>query len=592
MPATSPHASLRPRLRRLETIRTELQNERSSWESHWSELADYLQPRRYRVETSDHNKGNKRNNNILDNAGTLALRTAEAGMLQGITSPARPWLRLVVANPMMADRNDVQVWTSEYTKRMLGTLQRTNFYQEAPVVYGDMLTFATGCMFADLDEEYVLLFRSFPLGSYWLGTDEKNRVRVFYREFRLTVRQMVEKFGRMAEDSQVILNPENFSGHVQKLWKDGQLDTPLDVGHIIAPNERWDPNKADPKFKRYKSLYWERGTPSTGVENYMHFEEDRFLRESGYDIFPVLAPRWKVVGEDVYGWDSPGMQMLGDVKQLQLGEKRRMQAIEKAGNPPLNASPELHRSKISVLPGHITYSGDRAGRPGVAPVYTVDPRIQEMEIMQAQKRAQISRTAYEDLFLMLAQSDRRQITAREVEERHEEKLMALGGVLERLNWDFLDPLVEILDHAMHRAGLVPEPPEDLRGERIDVEYISILHAAQKLADLAPMERFTSFVGQTIQLTQDQAIMDVVDWDRLNKSYATAVAVDPSVVRPDEEIQAIRAARAEAEAAALQQQQTAQAAQAVRDLSESSMEGDTALSQLQAQSQAGALTPPI
>jgi len=49
----------------------------------------------------------------------------------------------------------------------------------------------------------------------------------------------------------------------------------------------------------------------------------------------------------------------------------------------------------------------------------------------------IERSFYVDLFLMLANSDRRQITAREIEERHEEKMLMLGPVLQRLNDELL-----------------------------------------------------------------------------------------------------------------------------------------------------------
>ena len=59
------------------------------------------------------------------------------------------------------------------------------------------------------------------------------------------------------------------------------------------------------------------------------------------------------------------------------------------------------------------------------------------------KENRIQRAFYEDLFLMLANSDRRQITAREIAERHEEKLLMLGPVLERIHGELLDPLIDV-----------------------------------------------------------------------------------------------------------------------------------------------------
>lgn len=63
-----------------------------------------------------------------------------------------------------------------------------------------------------------------------------------------------------------------------------------------------------------------------------------------------------------------------------------------------------------------------------------------MDIREIQERIKIA--MYENLFLMISQSDRREITAREIDERHEEKLLQLGPVLERLNDEVLDNLID------------------------------------------------------------------------------------------------------------------------------------------------------
>ena len=55
----------------------------------------------------------------------------------------------------------------------------------------------------------------------------------------------------------------------------------------------------------------------------------------------------------------------------------------------------------------------------------------------------MTRAFFADLFLMLARTDNVQpITAAEVAARQEEKLIALGPVLERTNDELLDPMVD------------------------------------------------------------------------------------------------------------------------------------------------------
>ena len=68
----------------------------------------------------------------------------------------------------------------------------------------------------------------------------------------------------------------------------------------------------------------------------------------------------------------------------------------------------------------------------------------------------IKEAFYANLFLMMAESDRREITAREIDERREEKMLMLGPVLERLHDELLQPLVARVFRIMTRnGGLIP-----------------------------------------------------------------------------------------------------------------------------------------
>jgi hypothetical protein len=319
-------------------------------------------------------------------------------------------------------------------------------------------------------------------------------------------------------------------------------------------------------------------------------EQAKMLRESGYDYFPVLAPRWEVSGEDVYGTSCPGMETLGDIRQLQLGEKRGAQAIEKMVNPPMVAPTALKTVRTSLLPGDITYSDEREGQKGFRPAHEVNPRIQELEMKQDQVRNRIRRAFFEDLFLMLASSDRRQITAREVEERHEEKLLALGPVLEQLNQDLLDPLIDITFDIMLKQGLLPPAPQELEGVPLKVEYVSIMAQAQKLVGVSGLERFAGFVGNLVSQTGNPALLDKVDTDQLIDVYADQISVPSEVVRSDEDVAAMRQERAQAQQAQAQAATINEVAGAANKLAGASLEEDNALKRLLDQSQAGQLAP--
>lgn len=573
------------RRRFYEILRQELKNERSSFESHWRDLSDHILPRRSRFFVEDVNRGDRRTRKIIDSTATLAVRTLAAGMMGGVTSPARPWFRLAVPDQELAENSAVKRWLSEVTRRMTTVFLRSNLYNSLPILYKEMGTFATSAVFIEEDFDQVLRTFPQPIGSYYIANNDKLKIDAFMREFRMTVRQLVSKFA--IRDDAGNIDWSTFSTHVRNQWENGQRETWIDVVHVVAPNPQHDPNRMESRFKRFASVYYERGSELLRTTPEI---EDRFLSERGYDNFPVLVGRWETTGEDVYGTDCPGMTSLGDIKQLQHGEKRGMQAVDKMVNPPMKGPSSLRSLKASLLPGDITYIDERDGMGGFRPIHEVEPRIQELEAKQAQIRGRIRRAFFEDLFLMLATSDRREITATEVEERHEEKLLALGSVLEQLNQDVLDPLIDITFEFMLRQGLIPDPPPELAGSDLKVEYISIMAQAQKLAGLAGIERFSLFAAQIAQL--NPSVLDKVDLDQLIDEYGEITGVPPTIILSDEEASQIRVARAQAQAQAQAAEELKGASDAAQKLSKSDLSGDNLLTRLLTAAQAGSPTPEL
>jgi len=531
---------------RYELLRGQLSLERSSFISHWKDLNDYILPRRGRFFVTDVNRGDRRSQHIIDSTATFAARTLQAGMMSGVTSPARRWFRLTTPDPELAEQQDIKVWLDQVGQRMDTIFLRSNLYNALPIIYGDLGVFGTAAMGVLEDDETLIRCYPYPIGSYSIATDARGQVRVFFREFRMTVRQVVEQFGE-----------DRITRATAAKWKNAQYETWVDVCHVISPNQDYDSRKLSSQYKAFASCYYEKGT-----------SEDLYLEESGFDEFPVLVPRWEVTGEDTWATNCPGMTALGDIKQLQLGERRGMQAIEKMVSPPMNAPSAMRTAKASILSGDINYLDVRDGMQGFQPVYQIDPKINELEMKQQQVRLRVQRAFFEDLFLMLAQSDRREITAREIDERHEEKLLALGPVLEQLNQDLLDPLIDRTFNIMVRKGLIPEPPQALEGVPLKVEYISIMAQAQKMVGLAGLERFAGFVGQ--MATIDPTVLDKVNRDEMVQDYGEMTGVPPKVIVSDDDVAQVRQARA----AAAQKQKDAEALSASADAAHKLSQADT------------------
>lgn len=562
----------------LDLIKSSLENERTSFESHWRDLSDFILPRRSRFSISDVNKGDRRNQKIIDSTATLAARTLRSGIMSGVTSPARPWFRLTTQDPDLAEWGPVKQWLHLVQQRITASYLKSNLYNILPTVYGDLGVFGTAAM--SVEEVFngdVIHAKSFPIGSYWVAKDEFGRINTFVREFRMTVAQLLETFGEKKNGE---FDWSNFSTYVRGQYDQGNLQTWIDVTHFVMPNMEYDQKNPIAKFKKFTSCYFESGT------GYDSKQDDKYLRESGYDYFPILVPRWETTAEDVYGTNCPGMEALGDIKQLQNGEKRIMEAVDKMIRPPMKGPTSMKGQAASIISGDITYI-DNVNGQGFEPVYEVNFRIQEMEMKQSQVRSRIQRSFYEDLFLMLSNLDRRQITAREIEERHEEKLLALGPVLEQINQDLLDPLTDIAFNIHLRQRLLPPPPPELQGMELKVEYISVMAQAQKMLGVSSVERFTQFVGGLAQV--DQGVLRKIKADQIVDVYGEMLSVPPSIVRTDEEVQQIIQAEQAQQAQQMQMQQQMQAVDMAKKLSETKInQQDAALDELIRQAQSGGI----
>jgi hypothetical protein len=550
-----------PEKQRILTRWATLKQERSPWVAVWKQQADYILPRRFRDQTSQRNKP-ATNEKLINNTPTQAARTLAAGFVSGLVSPARPWFRLAVPNYGGRASASVRRWLVDVEDILKEVLIRSNVYNGLASVFGDLGVFSTAAMVVEEDAKEVIRSYVLPLGSFCLATSARGQVDTMMREVTMTVAQTVEQFGLDA-----------CSRQTRDLWKRHQYDAVVEVMHVIEPNPGFIPGRLGSQHMAWRSVWFELRSDST---------DSQFLRVSGYHEFPVMAPRWNVTGTDTYG-TGPGFDALGDAKALQLLEKRKAMVVDRISNPPMVAPSALKAGRVSLLPGDVTYLDRVAGSQGFEPVLNIHPAaIGAVDQAVRQHEDRINRTFYVDLWLALTMDDRNQrATAREVAERHEEKLLTLGPVLERLHDELLDKLLERVFFICLRRGLLPKPPAELEGQSIRVEYVSIMAAAQRLLGVSAVERLASFVGSLAAAKPD--ILDKLNADELVAQYADMLGTHPSLLFSQEEVDAVRQAKAKAVADAQQAQQAAQAgpdmAKSAELLSKTDVNGTSALNRL-------------
>ncbi|MEV8798765.1 portal protein [Klebsiella pneumoniae] len=539
----------------LQKQQAQLTNDRSSFDPHWRELSDFINPRGSRFLVTDVNRDDRRNTKIVDPTATLAARTLSSGMMSGITSPARPWFKLATPDPDMMDYGPVKLWLEVVQRRMNEVFNKSNIYQSLPLLYASLGNYSTGAMAVLEDDSDVIRTMMFPIGSYYMAKSARGSVDTCFRKFSMTVRQLVMEFG---------LN--NVSDSVKGMWDSGNYESWIEVIHAVYPNIDRDTAKLNSKNKPVKSVYYEVGGDS-----------DKLLRESGFDEFPIMAPRWEVNGEDVYGSSCPGMIALGQVKALQLEQKRKSQLIDKATNPPMVGPSSLRNQRVSLLPGDITYIDQVTGQDGLKPAYLVNPNTADL-LADIQDTRQIINSAYfVDLFMMLQNINTRSMPVEAVIEMKEEKLLMLGPVLERLNDECLNPLIDRTFSIMARKNLLPPPPDVLQGMPLRIEYISVMAQAQKSIGLSSLSSTVGFIGQLAQAKPEA--LDKLNVDQAIDAFAEMSGVSPTVIVPQEQVEQVREQRAQQQQ---QQQMVAMgmaAAQGAKTLSEAQTEDPSVLTAL-------------
>jgi hypothetical protein len=540
-----------PKRDKLYTRWGQLKSERASWWSHWKDISDNLLPRSGRFFIQDRDKGWRRHNNIYDSTGTKALRVLAAGMMSGMTSPARPWFRLGTSDPELAKSAAVKIWLDQVTRTMLEIFQKSNTYRAFHQMYEELGAFGTAASIVLPDFSKVIHHYPLTTGEYCIATDYQGRVNTLYREFQKTVHELVAEFGY-----------DTVSPTVRGMYDRGNLDQWITIVHAIEPRTDRDPRMLDSKNMPYSSLYFEVGG-----------KQDQFLRQSGFKEFPAIVPRWATAGGDIYG-NSPGMEALGDIKQLQHEQLRKAQGIDYKTKPPLQVPTSMKNRDIETLPGGISYVDVAGPNGGIQTAFEVNLDLSHLLADIQDVRGRIQGSFYADLFLMLANQTDSRMTATEVAERHEEKLLMLGPVLERLQNEMLDPFIEMVFTRMMEAGVVPPPPPELQGQDLNVEFVSMLAQAQRAVGTNSIDRFVNTLGQVATIKPD--VLDKMDSDRWADIYSDMLGVDPQLIVPSEQVALVRQARAEQQQKQQQMEQAQQSSVAVKNLAGADTSGQNAL----------------
>lgn len=530
-----------------------LKKEREPYMTQWIEISEHITPSRGRfLIGKNRNESRSRWNRIVDSSAVRAANILAAGLMSGMTDPSSQWFALTTGTPNLDEAQAVKVWLDQVQRIMEMAFTRTNTYQALHQGWRDVGTYGVMAMVIAEDDREV--FHCYPLsvGEYAIGVDDRGVPDTLYRRFTMTAAQLVARFGRSKLSADVLRN-----------FDAGQVDYEYKLIHAIEPRFDRQYGKRDSRNMPWRSVIIQIDSDGT---------KDGILEESGFNEFPCVVGRWGASASDVYSEESPGMVALGDVRQLQHEQKQKGNSIDYIVNPPLIMPTAARDNEDDFEPGGRIYLDAPAQKDAVQSAWQVQMDINALRQDIAEVQQRINQAFSVDMFLMLSGQQMGKMTATEVAERHEEKLMMLGPVLSRLNNEVLKPLIERTFSILYRAGQLPPAPPELAGVKLSIEYTSMLARSQRAIRANSLDQFLQRIGQVAQF--DPNVLAKIDSFRIVDEYADYLSVAPSVVVPTEQAQQKIEAQQQAQQQAQQAEQMQQAADAVSKLGRVPADGST------------------
>ena len=518
----------------------ELRGERTPWEGKWREYQSYVLPSRGRFLTSSSasevNTGSFRDvDKRVNSVASRSLSILASGIQSGLTSKARQWFLLTHPDPDISRYRPVREWYDTVQEILEGIYRRSNVYSSLLHTYVEMAGFGVGALLVRDHPDKVISCRSFTIGTYWLSTDQWFEVDGFYFIEYLTAHQLEQAYGREKLPQAVLSCLDNNKSETRFETVNAILKHPESYGLPVK-----DGYEAC-------SVHFLASNP----------DDDDFLRVSHYRTWPVMTPRWDAVDADVYGV-PPTEDIIGDVKMLQRMETDALKGIAKSVTPPMRVPPEMERRQLNLQPGGINVVSSM-NEHAVGPLLAVQPNVQQLQAKIDRIEEGIRDGLYTSLFLALLTQDNPQMTAREVAERHEEKLLMLGPVLERIHYELLDPLIARTFALAVEAGRIPPPPEGIDLGSTEIEYVSILSQAQKAVGVSRIEQSVAFLGNLVSVYPE--VRHALDPLKAYKEYNNMIGVRAGIFKTDEEYK-------QSVSAEQQQQQLAQGAEVAEPLANS------------------------
>jgi len=442
------------------------------------------------------------------NLFTRAARSSNQKMASGIFSYMTPknqkWFKITTGDRELDENDEVYKYFDSVRDTMLDLLARSNFTEISHETYLNFGSIGTVCSQVEWDkDEDGLMLTDYPYNTFWFTEDNKGRPNRIFREFVWTAEQAVDEWSEEELKD---------CASVMKAYYSKDEDARREQFkfiHLVEPNKHRKHDKIDKSNKKYKSTF-------------ICDNDKQIIREGGFDTLPYKIARFLKYNTEgqVMGY-SPAMDCMPIIKTLENLKKKFIFAVEKNLNPAMSRGVSIGQvpNKVRSSPNAINNFDSR--NPESKPT----PILQQIDLSYSLAELEEEVKQIEDAFFIpsfqtITNIDKSNVTATEILAREREALAAISPAISRIEDEWLEPILEDIFKIANKRGLLPEPPQELEGGVIRLEFTGILSSAPKLTESVSVMNYFQELGVMLEFMPENKrieTMSSLDFYEINKT---------------------------------------------------------------------------
>ena len=484
----------------------------------YQEAADLCIPRDTDI-TRKRTPGEDVSLRYVDGTAVQDAQILAAGLATTLLPAGQKFFALSADDPQYAERDDVKRYFAKVEEIAHQKMFSSNFTLNINETIYALSCLGTGCLYTDWDADFGgLIYKDYDIALYQIKENSKGFVDTVILTYELTARQAVQEYGFA-----------NCSEEVQKAADSLQKESErFEFIHCVRPRA------LNPLSKLVKDSFpWE--------SLHVDVKAKQVVKESGYESFPFAVPRWRKSWGEKYGIGQ-GLVALADIRMLQRMRQSLQKLANRLSEPPMEAkqdalegTPDLRPNAVNWVEETGSFKSVDLGAIGNYPV-TDDLVEKQQQIIHDHFYRRVFQQ-FTDL-----KGDRR--TTVEIRMRAQEGLKMLAQPVARLQEELLTPVITRTIELLMKWGVVPRPPEWLKGYKI--EYLGQLALALRDQQATAAIQFTELVMGLAEVAPES--LDTIDFDKMLPDVARTYGMKESHIATPEAIAAKREARAAAAAA--------------------------------------------